>query len=1269
MASPTPPDAIGRLVAARPLQNLAALLADKGIATASGLWGSSVAAVVASLRAQLRRPVLLLCGHLDEADDLADDVELFTGVRPDALPALELGGGLGRMSEEQVSARLQLLARYAAGVSTELLLVAPVQALMQAVPSKDQLKHLIRTFKPGDELEPEKLIVWLSEHGYNRLEQVEIPGDFAVRGGIIDVYLPGEHPESLDQVGLCARFDFLGDQIESIKTFDLDSLGSKVSIPQVRVMDLKGTMPDAGESVSLFRYLPDDTVVVLWAPLEIAEQSKAYLDRLQDVKGVYPLSALMRIMQGYTRLELSQFDQGAVTLMGAVDPPRVALPVLSLQRFETEAKKAIRDLGELAGTHDVTVFCENEGERKRFCELVEVEQPGLCAKIATGLGYLHRGFVWDEERDAAGEGKADTEHRTPNIERRSGDGEADRAESDPSTYDVQRSMCGVRPLALFGHHELFHRYEQRRRVKKSIASRPVDSFLDLKVGDYVVHVAHGIAKFVGMQTIAKDGKSEEYLSLRFADSATLHVPASKINLVQKYVGGASGHPVLSKLGSGSWEKQKAKVADAVMDMAADLLDVQAARAAEVGLAFGPDTEWQREFEAEFRYEPTGDQVAATEEIKADMMRTRPMDRLLCGDVGYGKTELAMRAAFKAAEFGKQVAVLVPTTVLAEQHYRSFKERMANYPFEVESVSRFKTGKQLKDTLARTAKGEVDVLIGTHRLLSKDIKFADLGLVVVDEEQRFGVTHKERLKQMRKTVDVLTMSATPIPRTLHMSMLGLRDISSLTTAPQDRRSVVTEVMPFDRNRVKLAILRELQREGQVYFVHNKVHDIVEFADDIQQMVPDARIVIGHGQMGEGEMEAAMMKFIRHEADILVSTTIIESGLDIANANTIIIDNADRFGLSELHQLRGRVGRWKHRAYCYLLLPADRPVTPIAAKRLKAIEEYSHLGAGFKIAMRDLELRGAGNILGPEQSGHIATVGYEMYCQLLEEATRQLKKEPRAHRPEAHVELGVTAFIPKTYVPGDRQRMDIYRRLTRCEGLEMLAELEKDVRDAFGDPPRQATIFFAMTEVRLLAQMFGIDSVVRQPPDVVLTVNDGARAMFAMQGAPGTLRLIDEKTLYLRMPPTFVEPEAALMVLKNLMRQAYDRERKGEATPTLGQAPEPKPAAAAKAPLEPGGVSGGHGGKTGKPSVAAGSVGRGIPATAAGDAGREDEPFAINRPSPAGGGGGVAAAARAGTSPISPKQIADLQKLQSLKDIGVLTDEEFEAARRRLMSRPG
>jgi transcription-repair coupling factor (superfamily II helicase) len=1228
-----PPESVGRLVAARAIKDLARALAETRAATASGLWGSSVAAVVAGVRAQLRRPVVLICGHLDEADDLADDVELFARQRPDILPAMELGGTLGRYSEEQVSNRLQLVARMAGGVAADAVLVAPVQSLMQPVPSRRQLDQLIRTVKPGDEIEPEKLIVWLSEHGYNRLDQVEVPGDFAVRGGIIDVYLPGDYDVSGDQVGLTARIDFFGDQVESIKRFDLDTLGSLEPLPHLRLIDLKGQLPDSGESTSLFSYLPDETLVVLWAPLEIAEQAKSYLDRLPDVKNIYPLAAVLRQAERFARLELSQFEQAGVTMPSFVSGqavPSVRLPVGSLQRFETEAKKAIGELAELAATHDVIVFCENEGERKRFVELVDTERPGLSAKLDVPLGYLHRGFVWDEAPVREGEAPAEPRPAAP----------------PPGSAGALPSQAQARPLALLGHHELFHRYEMRRRAQKVIASRPVDSFLDLKVGDYVVHVAHGIAKFTGMQTLTKDGHADEYLTLRFAENATLHVPAARINLIQKYVGGFHGHPQLSRLGSGAWERQKARVSEAVMDMAAELLDVQAARAAEQGLPYPPDTEWQKEFEAEFPYEETADQLTAADDIKQDMTKPRPMDRLLCGDVGYGKTELAMRAAFKAAEFGKQVAILVPTTVLAEQHYRSFRERMANYPFNIDSISRFKSAAKQKETVQRLAKGEIDILIGTHRLISKDVKFADLGLVVIDEEQRFGVTHKERLKQMRRTVDVLTMSATPIPRTLHMSMLGLRDISSLTTAPQDRRSVVTEVLSYDRNRIKLAILRELQREGQVYFVHNRVHNIVEVADEIQQMVPDARILVGHGQMGEGELEDVMVKFIRHDADVLVCTTIIESGLDIPNANTIFINNADRFGLSELHQLRGRVGRWKHRAYCYLLLPSDRPVTPVASKRLKAIEEYSHLGAGFKIAMRDLEIRGAGNILGPEQSGHIATVGYEMYCQLLEEATRQLKNEAKPVAPEAHVDIGISAFIPRTYIPADRQRMDVYRRLTRCNGVEMLAALEKDMKDAFGDPPRQAVLLMALTEVRLLCQHFGISSIIKKDPDVVLTVSDAAKAQAALLGAPGTLRVIDEKTVYLRMPPTFMASETLLMVLKNLMRQNYDKLQKGELTAEPGKAPE-KPPAKPVAPQRPARrvVE-----KDGEVEVE--------------DAVRPAVklPSGRDSKSPA----RKPAAPPQAPAPAAGSFVAELEKLVSLRKQGILTEEEFQAAKKRLLA---
>ncbi|MFT3787593.1 MAG: transcription-repair coupling factor [Tepidisphaeraceae bacterium] len=1063
----TRPESIGRLLADPELVALArACKTSKSIA-ASGLWGSSVAAVAAAVRAETGRPVVIVCGHLDESEDLADDVELFSGERPAVLPAVEMSGGLGRASEEQVADRLRLVVRVTrAKRGQQPDVIVPVQALMQAVPTKDEQHHLCKTLAIGDSLEPEKLIVWLSERGYNRLDQVEVPGDFAVRGGIIDIYVPGQI-EGSDQVGLPIRVDFFGDQIDTIKMFDIETLGSGERMNEVTLYDISGRPTTS--TTNFLSLLDDQTVLLMWAPLEIAEQAKSYLERVQDQRGMYPLSAVLKATNRFAVMELSQFEMGSTSPSLLHDKPDFVtkLPVRSVQKFETDVKKALAELAESAKQQDVTVFCENDAECKRLRELIEQHQPELNPMLAIEQGYLHRGFVWE----SVGSGQSAV-----------GSEESDSSGPPPTAH---------RPLLLLGHHELFNRYEVRRRVKRSVAAKPIDSFLDLQVGDYVVHVAHGIAKFTGIHTVTKDGKTEEYLTLRFADSATVHVPANRINLVQKYIGGFNGHPQLSRLGSGTWEKQKEKVTEAVMDMAAELLEVQAQRHAQPGIAFPPDTPWQMEFEAEFPYAPTPDQVTSSAEIKKDMTQPRPMDRLLCGDVGYGKTELAMRAAFKAVEFGKQVAVLVPTTVLAEQHERSFRERFADYPFVIESISRFKTGKEAKAILKRLQLGEVDIMIGTHRLLSKDIVFNDLGLVVVDEEQRFGVTHKERLKSLRTQVDVLTMSATPIPRTLHMGMVGLRDISSLTTAPQDRRSVVTEVTAYDVNRVKLAIERELAREGQVYYVHNRVDDILEVAHKLTLMVPGARVLVGHGQMNEGELEDVMLKFIRHEADILVSTTIIESGLDIPNANTMIIDNADHFGLSQLHQLRGRVGRYKHRAYCYLLLPADRPVTPVAAKRLKAIEEYSHLGAGFKIAMRDLEIRGAGNILGPEQSGHIAAVGYEMYCQLLEEATHQLKTGKKVAKPEANVEIGITAFIPKTYIAADRQRMDVYRRISRCSSVEMVRELTSDLKDAFGEPTRETMVLLALTELRLLAGYFGIESIIKKDPDVILKVFDASK----------------------------------------------------------------------------------------------------------------------------------------------------------------------------------
>ncbi len=592
---------------------------------------------------------------------------------------------------------------------------------------------------------------------------------------------------------------------------------------------------------------------------------------------------------------------------------------------------------------------------------------------------------------------------------------------------------------------------------------------------------------------------------------------------------------MSKLGGQVWQRRKEKTAAAVADMAADMLELQARREAIPGFKCGPDSQWQGEFEAEFPYQETADQLAGIADIKADLERQRPMDRLLCGDVGFGKTELALRAAFKMVDNGKQVAVLVPTTVLAEQHFRTFSSRLADYPFRVASLSRFRTAKEIKEIVKKLEAGAIDVAVGTHRLLSKDVKFKDLGLVIIDEEQRFGVEHKERLKKFRATVDVLTLTATPIPRTLHLSLLGLRDIGSLETPPRDRIAIETRINRFDGPLIRQAILRELNREGQVYFVNNRVQNIHALTNDLRALVPEARFVVGHGQMGEHELEEAMFKFLRREADVLVATTIIENGLDIPRANTIFINQADNYGLADLHQLRGRVGRDIQRAYCWLLLDPAKKLTPHAAKRLKAIEEFSELGAGFRIAMRDLEIRGAGNILGAEQSGHIAAVGYELYCQMLENAVRRLKNQPAKAPLEVSIELPQPALLPKDFVPSEKLWIEVYRRLSRLRRTDRLADFRQELIDRFGPIPESAEQLLRLQELRILAARWQLSSVHLENFDLVLGYRNRAKIDKLAGLSEGRLRVVDAASAYFRLKLPERAPAAMTAILKDLLQK--------------------------------------------------------------------------------------------------------------------------------------
>ncbi|HET6428253.1 MAG TPA: transcription-repair coupling factor [Phycisphaerae bacterium] len=1050
-----------------------------------GVWGSSGPMVAAALGRLTGRTVLLAVAHLDDADEAADDVEVLTGAAAQLFPAWEVDLGTEHINDEVAGERVRVCCLLAeppdrrdepVGV-----IVAPIMSLLQPVPSPETLAAGRISLGKGVELDPGALAAWLVDSGYERVEQVDQQGEFARRGGIVDVFPPG--------VNQAVRVEFFGDTIESIRRFDLDT---QRSTDELAGYDLAGVLAgqetDPAKTTTFLDYLPDDAILCMVEPAEVMELGRELYQRTREMAASSQAAALREPDEVF--LGMSRFAQ---VEMYTFAPDRrgdtTNLGIRSLERLSVNTHEALAELEQISRAADVWVYCENPAEQKRFREVLETSCPALSGRVTEAIGHLHRGFYWPDQRWAA-----------------------------------------------VGHHEIFHRYAKVRRIRRVRAGRPIESMLDLQQGDCVVHLAHGIARFQGLQKLQREGRGEEYLTLRFADNALLHVPASQIQLVQKYVGVRGRRPNLSKLGGARWSRQKEKVSEAVQDMAADMLRIQALRQSSPGISYPRETDWWRGFCDEFVYTETEDQIASMQHVTDDMAAGRPMDRLLCGDVGYGKTELAMRAAFKVAEAGKQTAVLVPTTVLAGQHYRTFRERMADYPFEVDVLSRFRRPAEQGDIVKRLALGQIDVLIGTHRLLSDDVRFADLGLVVIDEEQRFGVEHKERLKRMRATVDVLTMTATPIPRTLHMALLGLRDISSLATPPLDRRSIHTEVCHYDDSLIRAVLLRELNRGGQVFFVHNRVFDIEPLAEHLRAQVPEGRIAVAHGQMPGGELEKTMLRFVRQEIDVLVCTTIIESGLDIPTANTMVIHDADRFGLAELHQLRGRVGRSQRKAYCYLLLPEGRPVNPAAAKRLKAIEEFSDLGAGFQIAMRDLEIRGAGNILGREQSGHIAVVGYELYCRILEQTVRALRGEPPLPRVDVHLELGLDSYLPRTYIPSDRQRMEVYRRIAACTGAPEVEQLGADLADAYGRIPPEVQTLLDLTEIRVRAAAAGIRSVIRIDPDIVFQVEDFSAAKGVFDGAAGSVRLPDDQTVHWRPPRAYLEAPTLVTVLLKRLRDA-------------------------------------------------------------------------------------------------------------------------------------
>ena len=1100
----------GRIVQQPDFQAVTTALGKAQLTSIDGAWGSASAMVVAGLASAATSTVIVVLPREKELDAWGLDVQSFSGITPLIFPAWEVLPEDLRMSDPILGSRLRV-AKALESATPPRIVLTTITALLQPVPSRQRRQEATQRWRVGDTLDVDAISTWLQDRGFERVPAVEIPGEFSLRGGILDVF----SPDASDPV----RIELFGDEIDSLRTFSVETQQKIEELREITltlISPIKDTGSEPTETLRsagehLLASLPAGAWVVLQELDDLQDEGKLYLQRLDDRRGLFSVEA--------TFAQCHQF--GCVQLAGLVAngyETTCHLKTQSIERFTRPKSEALAELAEAVG-RDETVFiaCHNEAAKVRLAELLTESAPDLISRVQVGLGHVARGFrLIGVAEDAT----------SP-------------ARQQGVTSDAEEPLVGARGssrnLVILSDNELFSRTEVVRAPrKKRLESRAIDSFLDLAEGDLIVHLSHGIGRYRGMKLLEKEGQTEEHLHLEFKDAVKLFVPVTLIHLVQKYVGGGKITPELSKVGGTGWAKKKQKVAEAVSDMASDMLKLQAERDSKPGLACPPDSHWQQEFDAAFPYTETDDQLRAIADLKGDMLLPRPMDRLICGDVGYGKTEVAMRAAFKAVDAGRQVAVLVPTTVLAEQHFRSFSERMAEFPVRIASLSRFKTKGEQKQTIDALAQGQIDIVIGTHRIVSADMRFKDLGLLIIDEEQRFGVEAKEMLKKYRLEIDVLTLSATPIPRTLHLSLLGVRDISNLETPPQDRMAVETRVCRFDGELIRHAIVRELNRGGQIYFVHNRIFDIETIADRLLSLVPEATVDIVHGQMNDDAMESAMVKFVRGETDILVATTIIESGLDIPNANTIFIHQAENYGLSDLHQLRGRVGRYKHRAYCYLMLSEGKTPTSTAARRLKAIEEFSELGAGFKIALRDLEIRGAGNILGTEQSGHIAAVGYELYCQLLENAVRALKREPMREHRHVAVDLPISAYLPPEYVPAGRPKIEMYRKVTSVSTHELLEQVREEFRDRFGPIPEPVEALIQIRSLQLDALPWTIDDIHLEEDWVVLGYRNPRKLQKLIKQSPHTIRVVSEREAYVPLPKNVDRMTQILPFIKSILQ---------------------------------------------------------------------------------------------------------------------------------------